>query len=118
MSVGKNILKEYLQKFVDIQISAYICSVIKTNQKMYTNNNLISEVEKNQKLVRVNDVLFYVDNANSQRWNVVELFEGGFVAKDDYEEKVFFFCELQHGWTFSEKTKEQNSLNHRIRYAD
>lgn len=85
---------------------------------MYTDNNLISEVEKNQKLVRVNDVLFYTDNSNSEKWTVTELFEGGFEGKDsEGNEDFFFFNELQLGWTFSKKTKEQNFLNYRFRYA-
>lgn len=85
---------------------------------MYTENKLISEVEKNQKLVMANDVLYYTDCANCQKWNVMELFEGGFVAKDDEEnEDVFFFNELQLGWSFSEKTKQKNFLNYRFRYV-
>ena len=85
---------------------------------MYTKNNLISEVEKNQKLVRVNDVLYYTDSSNCQKWVVVDLFEGGFVAIDDEaNEDVFFFNELQEGWSFSKKTKEKNFLNCRFRYV-
>lgn len=85
---------------------------------MHTDNNLISEVEKNQKLVMVNDVLLYIDNSNCQRWTVTELFEGGFEAKDiEGNEDFFLFKELQLGWSFTETTKEQNFLNHRFRYA-
>ena len=85
---------------------------------MYTDNKLISEVEKNQKLVRVDDVLYYTDNSNSEKWTVTELFDGGFEAKDsEGHEDFFFFKELQHGWTFSEKTKQKNFLNYRFRYT-
>ena len=85
---------------------------------MYTDNYSISEVEKNQKLVRVNDVLFYIDAINCQKWIVTELFDGGFEAKDSNgNEDFFFFKELQPGWTFSKKTKDQNFLNYRFRYA-
>lgn len=85
---------------------------------MYTDNKLISEVEKNQKLVMVNDVLLYIDNDNCQKWTVTELFDGGFEAKDsEGNDDFFFFNELQLGWSFTDATKEQNFLNHRLRYA-
>lgn len=84
---------------------------------MYITNTMISEVERNQKLVRVDDVLFYVDGANCQRWSVIELFEGGFVAKDGYEEKTLFFSELELGWEFSEKTKKHNAELYHLRYV-
>lgn len=98
---------------------AYICNVIiKQLEIMYTYNEMISEVEKNQKLARVNDVLFYVDSSNCQKWIITELFEGGFIAEDgDNNESLFFFNELQLGWSFSDKTKKQNFLNYRFRYV-
>lgn len=98
----------------------YLYFIIKkqTKEIMYTDNKLISEVEKNQKLVMVNDVLLYIDESNCQKWTVTELFEGGFEAKDsEGNEDFFFFNQLQLGWYFTETTKEQNFLNHRFRYA-
>ena len=85
---------------------------------MYTTNTMISEVERNQKLVRVNDVLIYIDNANCDRFIVTELFKGGFVAKNEIEEEnVYFFSELQLGWEFTEKTKKQNRELLHLRYV-
>jgi hypothetical protein len=85
---------------------------------MNTANTMISEVEKNQKLVRVNDVLFYVDSCNSQKWVVTELVENGFIASDsENNEELFLFSDLQIGWVFSSITKNQNSLNYRFKYA-
>ena len=85
----------------------------------YFDNNLISEVEKNQKLMLVGDSITYIDNCNFQRWNVTELFDGGFIAIDsDGYEDIFYFNSLQLGWTFSEKTKRENSLNYRFKYVN
>ena len=74
------------------------------------NNDIIfdlkSQVESNQKLLNVNDTLIYQDSVNYQEWVVTELFEGGFEAKDDYENKDFYFNELQIGWSFKNKTIE------------
>jgi hypothetical protein len=79
---------------------------------------MISEVERNQKLVRVNDVLTYIDSENYEKIIVTQLFKGGFVAKDETEqEDVYFFSELQLGWKFSEKTKKQNRELLRLQYA-
>ena len=77
---------------------------------MCATNTLISEVEKNQTLVRVNDVLWYIDGANFQQWIVTDVFDGGFEAKDDYETRIYFFNELQLGWRFSDKTKQQKVI--------
>lgn len=76
-----------------------------------------SEVEKNQKLINVNDVLIYCDDANCEKWVVTELFNGGFEAKNDYETKDFYFNELQIGWSISEKTKKENELYLKYKYA-
>lgn len=85
---------------------------------MYTTNTMISEVERNQKLVRVNDVLIYIDNANCERFIVTELFKGGFVAENELrEENVYFFSELELGWTFTEKTKKHNREMLHLRYV-
>lgn len=70
---------------------------------------LKSEVEKNRDFIRPGDVLFYIDDANVTRYEVREIFDGGFSAEDDYETKDFYFHELQKGWQLSEDTKE----NHR-----
>ena len=78
---------------------------------------MISEVERNQKLVRVNDVLTYIDSENYEKIIVTQLFKGGFVAKDETEqEDVYFFSMLQLGWEFSEKTKKQNRELLRLEY--
>jgi long-subunit acyl-CoA synthetase (AMP-forming) len=45
-----------------------------------------SQVELNQKSIKVSDVLIYTDNSNSERWEVTELFEGGFEAKNEFDE--------------------------------
>ena len=85
---------------------------------MTTATQIISEVEKNQKLVKTNDVLFYIDSCNSQKWVVTELVEKGFIAIDsEGNEELFMFSDLQIGWVFSSITKNQNSLNYRFKYA-
>ena len=92
--------------------------VMSVRHKTNKYRDMISEVEKNQKLVQVNDNLLYVDNSNCQRWIVTELIEGGFVAENkDLGEDLFYFSELQLGWSFTEKTKEENFLNYRFRYV-
>jgi len=79
---------------------------------MYITSTMISEVERNQKLIRLGDVVNFEHN-----WEVVELFDGGFSIKDDYETKDFMFNELQLGWTISEKTKKQNTELLHLRYV-
>lgn len=79
---------------------------------------MISEVERNQKLLRVGDVLVYTDDNNCESLIVVEKFEGGFIAVDnEINDQVFYFNELQLGWEFSEKTKEHNKFNYRYKYV-
>lgn len=86
---------------------------------MYTNNTIISEVEKNQKLIRIQDVLIYVDNDNCEKFIVTDLFKGGFMACDsEGNEDLYFFNELQLGWYFTEKTKKQNTELYHLRYVD
>ncbi|MFA5300393.1 MAG: hypothetical protein WC389_19585 [Lutibacter sp.] len=75
-----------------------------------------SEVELNQKILRVNDVLFYIDNYNTEKWVITELFKGGFEAESEYETKSFLYNELQSGWCISENTKKDNELNFRLKY--
>lgn len=85
---------------------------------MYTDNKMISEVERNQKLLKVGDVLIYTDANNCESLIVLEKFEGGFVALDsEGNDQIFYFNELQLGWEFSEKTKKYNSDNHRYKYV-
>lgn len=76
-----------------------------------------SEVEKNQKLIKVNDTLIYCDASNCESWLVTELFEGGFEAKNDYETKDFYFNEFQNGWSISEKTKQNHIIYNKLHYA-
>lgn len=71
-----------------------------------TVEELKSEVETNRDFIRPGDVLFYIDAGNSIRYEVVEIFDGGFAAKDDYETKDYYFHELQKGWQLSERTRE------------
>lgn len=75
-----------------------------------------SQVELNQNSIKVSDVLIYTDNSNSERWEVTELFEGGFEAKNEFETKDFMFNELQIGWKISANTMEYNKQNYRTIY--
>ena len=85
---------------------------------MYSNNTMISEVEKNQALVRIDDVLIYIDNANCEKFTVTDLFKGGFMASDsEGNEDLYFFNELELGWEFTEKTKKHNTELYHIRYV-
>lgn len=77
----------------------------------------MNEVTLNAKTIETGDVLLYIDNDNTQKWTVTDVFEGGFEAKDDFETKDFFFSELQSGWSISEKTKENKRVNRRVQYA-
>jgi hypothetical protein len=51
-----------------------------------------------REFVKVGSTLIYSDSCNYQKWVVTELFEGGFLAEDDYEERDFWFDKLQKGW--------------------
>lgn len=85
---------------------------------MYIDNRIISEVERNQKLLRVGDILIYTDASNSESLIVMEKFEGGFICLDsENNDQIFYFNELQLGWEFSEKTKKYNSENFRLKYV-
>lgn len=79
-------------------------------------SELRSEVERNQNRVIVGDVLLYIDGENCQKWEVIELFDGGFEAKDNYETRDFWFHELQYGWQFSEKTKEYHRIFDKFKF--
>ena len=68
---------------------------------------LCSELELNPHLLVAGDVVYYSDAANFQRWEVTELFDGGFEAKDGYETKDFYFNGLQIGWQLSARTKHR-----------
>jgi hypothetical protein len=66
--------------------------------------NISGETRFNQaeiESIQVGTKLIYSDAANYQKWFVIELFDGGFAAKDDYETKDFWFDELQNGWSIS-----------------
>lgn len=77
-----------------------------------------SEVEANNQLIRVGDVLYYMDGSNCDKWVVNSLFDGGFIAfNTEYEsEDVFFFGELQYGWIISDNTKNKHRLEDRFIY--
>lgn len=86
-----------------------------------------SEVERNAELIRINDVLYYTDGDNCQKFIVSDLFEGGFEAneiglydaEDDSEiigVKDFYFNELQFGWEISRITKSVHMINDRFIY--
>lgn len=71
--------------------------------------------EKGQKKSTINfntlktgDVLFYVDDANSQKWIVTDVYKDGFEATDNYETKMFYFSELQNGWSTSKKSTKKD----------
>lgn len=77
-----------------------------------------SEVERNQKLIRVGDKLFYTDDSNSESWVITELFKGGFEAKNVLGDiDIFFFNYLQLGWEISESSKKENTGLHHFRYV-
>lgn len=85
---------------------------------MYSTNTMISEVEKNQQLLMVDDVLIYTDNSNCEKFFVTELFKGGFIARNDISgENVYFFSELQKGWEFTSKTKKENTELFHFKYV-
>jgi len=69
------------------------------------------ELKNIQHLLEVGDTLNYIDTANFQTWTIVELFEGGFTAKDDYETKDYFYDELQTGWQVSHNSLKRITLN-------
>jgi hypothetical protein len=75
-----------------------------------------SQVEKNQAKIKIGDIIFYTDNSNCEKWEVIELFEGGFEAKGEFETKGFLFSELQIGWSISANTMEYNKQNYRTTY--
>jgi hypothetical protein len=85
-------------------------------------NNLLtimnSEVERNQKLILVDDILYYTDDSNSEKFTVVGLFNGGFFATDsEGKECSYLFAELQLGWEISEKTKLLRTGERHFRYV-
>ena len=75
-----------------------------------------SQLEKNQTNLKVTDIVFYTDDSNCEKWEVTELFEGGFEAKGEFETKYFMFNELQIGWSISSNTMEHNKQNYRTIY--
>ena len=81
--------------------------------KLSNDRSLMSEVEINQKLIRVGDRLF---SQGEDIYEVTELFDGGFTAKCDWEENDFFFSELQKGWSILDSTKEKHRVQDRFVY--
>ena len=72
---------------------------------------MISEIEKNQNIVTVGDSLIYSDIDNLQTWVVTSLFDGGFTAVDEFkEEDMFLFSELQKGWEFTSRTRQNKKI--------
>lgn len=59
------------------------------------------KVKQFPSLVFVGAKLIYSDASNFCRWTVTEIFDGGFLAKDDYEEKDFWFDTMQDHWEFA-----------------
>ncbi|WP_373548004.1 hypothetical protein [Chamaesiphon sp.] len=53
----------------------------------------------NSDFVSIGTKLIYQDAANFQKWTVKEIFDGGFLAVDEHEEKDFWFDRLQNGWS-------------------
>ena len=81
--------------------------------------NMKSEIETNQNIVTVGDNLIYSDADNLQHWVVTEIIDGGFVAHNREQEEgdefsdgidMFLFSELQIGWTFTEKTRQNKKI--------
>lgn len=80
---------------------------------------LKSEVEINKELLQDGDVLFYIDDANSETWTVLSILKVnihgkiiryGFIAIDnDGYKKQFAFSQLQKGWSISETTKKAHA---------
>jgi len=80
---------------------------------------MISEIEKNQKIVKVGDNLIYSDIHNLQTWVVIELIEGGFIAHNREQEEqdefsdgidIFLFNDLQIGWEFTSRTRQNKKV--------
>ena len=61
--------------------------------------DIISQVEKESKKVKVGTVLIYSDADNYREWKVSEVCPIGFSATCEGQEDVFAFSELQSGWT-------------------
>lgn len=76
--------------------------------------SLLSEVEINKHLIRVDDKLY---SPGQDFYIVTELFEGGFSAKCEWEENDFYFCELQKGWFIMESTKRNHILYDKFNYV-
>ena len=86
---------------------------MKETVTLSNDKSLMSEVEINQNLICVGDKLF---SEGGDTYRVTELFEGGFVAKCDWEENCFFFSDLQKGWSISESTKQKHIIYDRYEY--
>lgn len=65
-----------------------------------------SEVELNKELIKIADVLYYIDSENNETFIVLSVDENGFKAIDSDENiDTFIFSELQLGWHISDRTK-------------
>ena len=75
--------------------------------------DLVFEIEKYKSIVKVGDVIHYVDASNCMTYEVTENFGEGIevkalsdncsVEKGKFE--ALYFDELQRGWCFSENSK-------------
>lgn len=69
-----------------------------------------NELELIEKFLAPGDILFYIDQCNSHKWTVIDVFTGGFTATDNLETKDYLYSELQHGWSMSRKSKETKPI--------
>jgi len=78
----------------------------------------ISDVQKNRHNLLVNDVVYYSDDANCEKFTVTDVDTHGFeiYSEETGEYNYKIFHELQQGWDISEKSKANNSLNFRTIY--
>lgn len=76
-----------------------------------------SEVETNSTLIRKGDILYYIDDSNSDTFIVLSSDERGFKAIDEDENISYHgFSELQLGWYISDRTKNMHVSFDRFEY--
>lgn len=69
-------------------------------------NDMKSEVEVNKELIKVSDVLYYIDAHNNETHIVIDVDSNWFKTIDSDENiETFIFSELQNGWHISDRTK-------------
>lgn len=80
---------------------------VKLNAKKPTSSNGL-----NVDNVKKGDILIYSDQDSYTEWEVLDVDNNGFTAKDDYETKRYEFVSLQKGWSKkgSETTKKKYFL--------